>query len=513
MTPNAVTVLIGLLLSSALQAQAPEASAPVVAGWFELRPATPSGKTPFAVQGWALASCGAAEVRLTVDGREVWRGNPWFAWPGVAEKYPEMPGTDRAGFWAEVDPTLFGEGEHRIDLAAEACGVTRELGGAAFRTAPPTAAWIAVPALAFLLIGLPFVGARLLARRETAAGAVPALELRVALLLAALVLTIVAARHVGRAVIPIGEGLFAPLANWDGAFYLTLARHGYSDDHAAAYAFFPLYPLVLRLLGVVPLPLPLLGSLVNAGFTVALVVLLRRLYPGEDRGVLAYVCLPFAFFLVAVYSEPLAFVLSAGFLLALRRDRPGWAFALGAAAVLTRVSSLALVLFAIDELRRRRWKTCAVAVTAPFAGLALWMAWLWRTTGDPLRFLHAQESFGGDHLFDAGRLLDLLVRDASSPGVQSKWELFFLFLVLAGSAALAVKGRWGEAGYSAATVLMSLAMVRTAGLNRYALAAFPALVLLGGLVGGKAAYRLVLGLELVLLFFYAARFGLQHWVG
>jgi hypothetical protein len=191
----------------------------------------------------------------------------------------------------------------------------------------------------------------------------------------------------------------------------------------------------------------------------------------------------------------------------------GWAFVLGAAAGLTRISSLALALFALDELLERRWKLFAVALTAPFAGLALFMAWLWRTTGDPLRFLNAQESFGRDYFFDAGRLFDLLARDATGSGLQSKWDLFFLFLVLVGAATLVLKGRWGEAGYSAAAVLMPLALVRIAGVNRYAFAAFPAFILLGGLQRGKVTFRVVLGLEILLLFFYAARFGLQHWVG
>lgn len=511
MRRNVLVAVLILGMAGALGAQpSPE---PEIAGWFELRPKEPGGKTPFAVQGWALAACGPAEVRVEVDGRELRRAAPSFAWPGVAEKYPGVAGAGQAGFWIEVDPTLFAAGEHRLAVAVEACGTSRELGGAAFRTAPPTRASIAWPLLALLLGALPFAAGRLLARRREETGMVPALELRIVLLLAALAATVVAARHWGGSVIAVDGGLFAPLANWDGRYYLTLARDGYTPEQPAAYAYFPLYPAVLHLLMAIPLPPPLLGSLFNAALTLVLVVLLRRLYPGRDRGIALFVCSPFAFFFVATYTEPLALVLAAGFLLALARERPGRAFALGALAGLTRISSLALALVALDHLRQRRYKLALVSLTAPAAGVAIWMAWLWRSTGDPLKFLAAQTRFGRATSFHPGRLLDVLAAAARGSSAQTWWEIFFLFLVLTGAAALIAKGRWGEGAYSAAAVLLPLATLRLTSLNRYSLAAFPVFVLLGGLLPPKTVFRVVLAVELALLFYHAARFGQQYWVG
>lgn len=499
-----------LALTGGLFAQGSDAG---LAGWYALAPETPGGKTPFAVQGWVLASCGPAEARVAVDGRELWRGRPAFAWPGVAEKYPGVTGADHAGFWTEVDPTLFSPGEHRLEVAVAACGEERSLGETAFRSAPPTAPWIAWPVLFLLLGALPALGGVLLARRPTAPWEIPHMELRISLLLVALAATIVTAARLGTSVLAIDDGVFAPLANWDGGYYLHLAREGYSAEHPETYAFFPLYPALLRGLAVLPLPLPLTASLANAGLFLVLIGLLRRLYPGGDGGVAVFVCLPFAFFFVAVYSEALSLVLAAGFLLALRRGKTGWAFVLGAAAGLARISALPLALFALEPLLERRWKPALAAFAAPVAGLGAWMAWLGRTTEDPLRFLHVQAEFGRAATFDPGRLLDAMIAaGAAGPG-HAWWELLFLFLVLVGAAALAARGRWGEGAYAAAVVLMPLATLRLTSLNRYALAAFPVYVLLGGFLHRRWAVRLVIAAELALLFFYAARFGLQYWVG
>lgn len=508
--PLALVGVATFLLASSLFAQSPEA---LIAGWYALSPEEPGGKTPFAVQGWVLATCGPAEVRVAVDGRELWRGRPSFAWPGVAEKYPAVAGADRAGFWTEIDPTLFSPGEHRLEVAVVACGEERALGMTVIRTAPPTAPWIAWPLLLLLLAVVPAFGGLLVANLGTATREIPRLELGVALLLVALALTVVVAPRVGSSVLAIDDGAFAPLANWDGRYYLHLAREGYSEEFPETYAFFPLYPALLSVLAVLPLPLPLAASLANAGLFLLLVVLLRRLYPGDDAGVLVVACLPFAFFFVVVYSDALALVLAAGFLLALRRGRTGWAFVLGVAAGLARVSALPLALFALEPLRERRWQPALAAFAAPVAGLGAWMAWLGWTTGDPLKFLHVQAEFGRAATFHPGRLLDAMTTAAARGPSLRWWELFFLVLVLVGAAALVARRRWGEGAYAAAVVLMPLVTLRLTSLNRYALAAFPVYVLLGGLLHRRWAVRLVVAVELVLSISYAARFGLHYWVG
>jgi len=253
--------------------------------------------------------------------------------------------------------------------------------------------------------------------------------------------------------------------------------------------------------------------LINAGLFVLFVVLLRRLYPQDDRGIAILACSPFAYFFIATYTETIALATAASFLLLLRRGRPGWAFALGVAAGLTRISGLLVALFALDFLRQKRWKEFSTCLAAPITGFDSWTLWLWRTTGDPLKYAHAQAEFGRSTTFHPGRLFDLLANAARSGPGLGWWELFFLFLVLTGAAALAARGRWGEAAYSAATVLLPVATLRLASLNRYALVAFPVYLWLGGLTHRRWIFRTVLAVEIGLLFWYAAQFGQQYWTG
>ncbi len=505
--------LLALLLAFALASGAAAQPGAQIEGWFELRP-VPDGKTPFAVQGWVVSPCGGSELTLLVDGRSYWRGPTISAWPGVAERFPDHPGSDRAGFWAQVDPAHFAPGEHRLELAvADAdCGLERTFAAVTFPVAAPTSAGLAWPLLVLLLGGLPALLGIALARVTPRSQKIAALEPGIALLALTLAAVIVAARHLGTSALEIPSGLFASLANWDGAAYLHLATAGYGGE-AGGYAYFPLYPLALRLISVVPLPLPLLASLLNAVLLVLAVRVLRRLYPGEDRGILLLAALPFAFFFVAVYTEVLFLLLAASFLLALRRGAVGKALVFGLLAGLTRVTAVALIFLALDFARARQWRRAAVAAAAPLAGLGLWMGYLWSTTGDPLKFLHVQSEFGRSSQFHPGGLLDALTAVFASGQPQSYWELAFLLLVLAGAAALVAEGRWSEGGYSAAVVLMPLVTLRLTSLNRYALLAFPVYLLLGGRLRNRHLFRLALALEIAVLCFHAGRFGLHQWVG
>src|SRR5512133_3293161 len=48
---------------------------------------------------------------------------------------------------------------------------------------------------------------------------------------------------------PLGHFL-NPWANWDGVWYIKIAKSGYADADGST-AFFPLYPVLLRYVGVV----------------------------------------------------------------------------------------------------------------------------------------------------------------------------------------------------------------------------------------------------------------------
>jgi Mannosyltransferase (PIG-V) len=145
-----------------------------------------------------------------------------------------------------------------------------------------------------------------------------------------------------------GNLLAAPFARWDSTWYLAIAHHGY-DHEAARTAFFPLYPMALRGLGVV------IGSDLIAGVVVSLIsfgvalVLLYRLVALELGSEIARVTVmliafcPMAYYFSAVYSDSLYLALSLGCIWHARMGRWALAGVLGALAAAARSTGVMLI--------------------------------------------------------------------------------------------------------------------------------------------------------------------------
>jgi hypothetical protein len=389
-------------------------------------------------------------------------------------------------------------------VTARACGVEKTLSRVTFEVAPRTSAWIAGPILLLLLAGAPLALGSLLARLEPATfeRRWTPYALGAGWLLG--VAAVLAGPHVGPVESPLEHVPFAALSNWDGGWYLGIARDGYSNPRSFAY--FPAFPLVLRGLLLLPVPVRLAASILNGLFFALAMACLRRLDPGRDHALLLVAFLPFSFYFGVTYTEALFVLLSAAALLAVREDRGVVAGGLGALAALTRVNGIATVFFSFGALAARRRKTAFLAAAGPLAGLAFWMVWLDRKTGDPFRFLRAMESFGRPSSFEPALLLDRLIESVRRGDALGLWEVGFLFAVLVGAAGLIRRGRWAEGLFSAALVLMALYTHSTTSLNRYALAAFPALIFLGERVPPRAL-PFALAAEAVLLALWGSRFG------
>ncbi|MEA2220668.1 MAG: hypothetical protein QOJ35_3294 [Solirubrobacteraceae bacterium] len=210
-----------------------------------------------------------------------------------------------------------------------------------------------------------------------------------------------------------GDVLVAPFARWDSVWYLAISGGGYGGG--AREAFFPLYPLIVRVAGV-PLGSALIGGALasTALLGVALVLLHRLVALDHDRAVARNAVLvtalsPMSFFFSAVYAESLFLALSVGAVYAARRERWAWAGALGALAAATRSAGVLLlvpllILYAWDvgtpSLRMRRALRADVLWLALVPlGLATYCAYLGATGHDALAPFHVQEvwfrSFAG----------------------------------------------------------------------------------------------------------------------
>src|SRR5262245_43823168 len=187
---------------------------------------------------------------------------------------------------------------------------------------------------------------------------------------------------------------------WDAGWYGHIATHGYVDQAVRPggqrnLAFYPLYPLVMRLisfLGVSPLAAGILAS--NVAFLAALVVLHRmaRARFGADvagRCVALLAVFPFSFYFSAVYSEGLFLLLAVGSLYLAERGR--WAAAsfcallCGAARAPGVALAPALALLYLDRIRFdiRKVRPDVLWLGLSVLGPFLFYAYLAVQFGDP----------------------------------------------------------------------------------------------------------------------------------
>lgn len=216
-----------------------------------------------------------------------------------------------------------------------------------------------------------------------------------------------------------GNLLVAPLARWDSWWYLSIAAHGYAHVEMRT-AFFPLYPMIIRGLGLIVGSDLVAGVLVSlASFAVALVLLYRLtlLELGSATkarlAVMLIAFCPVAFFFSAVYSESLFLALSLGAVYAARQGKWAAAGVLGALGAAERNSgvmlAVALVMLFLYGPRgdraslaggdRRGWRRLApryrlepqiLWIALVPAGLVAYLVYLAASIGDGFAPLHAQ---------------------------------------------------------------------------------------------------------------------------
>lgn len=223
-----------------------------------------------------------------------------------------------------------------------------------------------------------------------------------------------------------GKQWYYAFSWWDGWWYTGISRHGYGlfdVDRQSPVAFFPGFPLLMRLIG------PAVGGPLLAGFGLSIggglgsTVLFHRwcsnrLGPEKARLAVGLMLLyPFAFYLMgAVYSDALFLFMAVGAFMALEADRPVLSGLFAAAATATRPVGVAVIIglwvFALERkgvlgrLRTDGWAAVRGSFSradgglllAP-AGLMAYCAYLGIRFHRPLAFLDAEGAHGWDQPF------------------------------------------------------------------------------------------------------------------
>ena len=185
-------------------------------------------------------------------------------------------------------------------------------------------------------------------------------------------------------------GSLWPLFTWDYGWYHAVAVSGYPDGQGGAfYAFFPLWPLILRASGSIPDWAAALGVVIAASGLAFLGVAAASPSGQRRQAAVALACWPGSFMLLLAYPDVLALAAAAWAAALVLRGRPYLAGAIGAVAALARPTGflIAIPLLLVAQGPRAR----AVAAGGPIAAAVAVQIYFWQRSGDFLAFFHAQE--------------------------------------------------------------------------------------------------------------------------
>lgn len=332
------------------------------------------------------------------------------------------------------------------------------------------------------------------------------------------------------------------LLRWDAGWYLQIVNQGYSyngdDSIQQSVGFQPLYPMVCKAVAFVfhipnGIALIVVANLLTL-IAIPLFFKLVREEFGDAVAIYAVAALcffPGAIFFTAGYAESLAFLVTVGMFLMLKRRRYFLAAVFTSLALATRPHAIVLLLPFLFELWRSYakdlrglLKTGIPCLLLATSGLWLHMIYLGVAFGHPLAFVTARRAWQGPaswrQFFEVitlqpfRHLLDIW-RDGPLPETLAPWVflvsvLLFIFfrkrlpasyaLFTFGSLLLPYVMFSGNLGFAAFT--------------RYLLMVFPIFIILGHIFQKRVALGIgVIGAFAALLFMHAALFAQSYWAG
>lgn len=296
------------------------------------------------------------------------------------------------------------------------------------------------------------------------------------------------------------DGLLA----WDASWYRDIARAGYDGVAAEGLRFFPLFPILGRIVAWLPGVSAAFGvvfvanvSALVLGFVLYRLALHERDDPELARRAVWLVYLvPSAFVLVMGYAEATFMVFAGLVLLGLRTNRWWLAALFGFLAGLTRPVGVLLAIPAVVEGWQRRNVKAIVPALAPVAGLLTFLVWAQRRSHDFLYPLRAQQDpTRRGHWVDPIRAVahntrELFTGDHLSAGVHAASAIVFVLLLVV------IARRWPLSFtlYAAAALIVALSSRNLDSLERYGLATLPFVLAGADVIGEPGTERVVLTL-------------------
>jgi len=199
-------------------------------------------------------------------------------------------------------------------------------------------------------------------------------------------------------------------SNFDGLHYQDIAKYNYgtSSKTEKDYAFFPVYPWLMRHLNPLIGDFTVSGLLVsNIAFIFALFMLYKLVRLDHSAKIAKYtlfllLIFPTSFYFGSVYNESLFLLLSVLTFYFARKNNFALACIFAAIATTTRISGIFLWLALLIEFfdtyghsLKNFLKPKTLWLAVPPLGLVSYMYYQFRMTGDPFFFINVQHSISG----------------------------------------------------------------------------------------------------------------------
>lgn len=235
------------------------------------------------------------------------------------------------------------------------------------------------------------------------------------------------------------EKFVQSLENWDGRHYLNIAKDGYTQNFQ--YAFFPLFPLIVRIMTGIThnfLVSAILISLLSSFLAINIFYNLMRIEFKKavaEKGVFFLLFFPTSFYLLMSYSEGLFILFVMLSFYYLRKKKILFSVIFASLASATRLAGLAVVLALMVDilsnhsLHRKKW----LILIAP-TGFLSYCLYLFSKTGDPFYFLTSQLHWMRSLAIPGLNIWETL-RVVSFPGLLLKYPnmaidlIFTIFLI------------------------------------------------------------------------------------
>lgn len=184
---------------------------------------------------------------------------------------------------------------------------------------------------------------------------------------------------------------FYSLANWDGRHFLDIARFGYTNP--IQYAFFPLYPLVVKCISMLTgLDYLSSGLITNFLSTFGIIYLFTKLLKeskSKVKTILFFLIFPTSFYLISFYTESLFLLLVLSSFFYLKKKNYYLSALFASLSSMTRISGVAVIAAVLFEiyLSKKSLKEKLVSSIISVSGLIIYCIYLFYTTGNPFYFI------------------------------------------------------------------------------------------------------------------------------